>query len=70
MNSLGPDLKFTKKVGSNSSCFLDLKIRIINGQLEIAVYRKSTDSHLYLHAKSCDNPFTIRDIQKDVALCL
>ena len=48
------------EVGGKSICFLDLKIRIINGQLETTIYRKSTDFHLYVHAKSCYKPFSVR----------
>ena len=47
--------------------FLDLKINIVNGQLETTVYSKPTDSHLYLHARSCHKPSSIRGIQKGVA---
>ena len=70
LNSLNPDLKFTVEVGGKSICFLDLRISIINGQLETTVYSKPTDSHLYLHAKSCHKPSPTRDIQKGVALHL
>ena len=70
LNSLNPDLKFTVEVGGKSICFLDLKISIINGQLETTVYSKPTDSHLYLHARSCHKPSSIRCIQKGVALRL
>ena len=45
-----------------------MKINIVNGQLETTVYSKPTDSHLYLHAKSCHKPSCIRGIQKAVAL--
>ena len=53
LNSLNPDLKFTMEVGGKGICFLGLKISIADGQLETTVYRKPTDSHLYLHTKSC-----------------
>ena len=65
-NSLNPDLKFTMEV-DGSICFLDFKINIINGQLETTVYNKPTDSHFYLHVKSCHKPFSIRGINKGVA---
>ena len=68
LNSLNPDLKFTMGVGVKNDCFLDLKTSIAIGQLETTVYSKPTDSHLYLHAKSCHKPSCIRGIQKAVAL--
>ena len=67
LNSLNPHLKFTMEVGGKSICFLDLEISIKNGQLETAVYSKLTDSHLYLNAKSCHKPPSLRRIQKGVA---
>ena len=70
LNSLNPGMKFTMEVHRKSICFLDLKISIINGQLETTVYSKPNDSHLYLHAKSCHKPSSTGGIQKDVALCL
>ena len=64
LNSLIPDLKFTIEIGNN------LKISIINGQLETTVYSKPTDFHLYLHAKSYHKASCFRGIQKGVALRL
>ena len=58
------------EVGSKSICFLDLKINIINGQLETTVYNKPSNSHLNLHAKSCHKPSSIRSNQKGAALRL
>ena len=34
------------------------------------VYSKPTESHLYLHSKSCHKPSSINGIPKGVALCL
>ena len=70
VNSLTLYLKFTMEFGSKSIHFLDLKISILNGQLESTVYRKRTDSHLYLHAKYCNKASSIRYIQKAVVLRL
>ena len=70
LNSLNTDLKFTMGLSGKSICFPDLKISITNGQLETTVYSKPTDSHLYLHAKSCHKPSSMRGIQKGVALPL
>ena len=70
LNSLNLDLKFATEVGGKSICFLYLKIRIINGQLETTVYSKPTDSHLSLHAKCSYKPSSVKGIEKGVALCL
>ena len=70
MNSLNLDLKFATEVGGKSICFLYLKIRIINGQLETTVYSKPTDSHLHLHDKCSYKPSSVKGIEKGVALCL
>ena len=67
LNNLNPDLKFTMEVSGKSICFLDLKISIINRQIETTVCSKPTDSHLHLHAKSCHKASPIRGIQKGVA---
>ena len=67
-----PDLKFTIEVGGNSVSLIDLKISIINGNLEIHVYSKPTDSHLYLNNKpslhlwrlcSADNEYLSKSMQ-------
>ena len=68
VNSLNLYLKFTMEFGSKSICFLDLKISILNVQLETTVYSKRTDSHLNLHDKYCHKVSSVRDIQKAVAL--
>ena len=70
LNSLNSNLKFTMEVGNETLCFLDLKISIRNNKLETSVYSKPTDSHLYLHAKSCHQKASINGIQKGVAIRL
>ena len=70
LNSLNSDLKFTMQVGGKSICFLELKISIIQDQLEITLYSKPFNYDLFLHAKSCHKPSSIRGIQKDVTLRL
>ena len=47
LNSLGEDLKFTRKIATGSLCFLDLKISIVDYKLATTVYSKPTDSHLF-----------------------
>ena len=70
LNSLNPNLKFTMDVGGKSFCFLDIKISMVNGQLDTTFYSKSTYSHLYVHNKSCHKPSFIRGIWNSVALPL
>ena len=66
LNSLGEDIKFTRKIATGSSCFLDLKISIADYKLATTVYSKPTDSHLYLQLNSCNNPKAIDRIQKGI----
>ena len=70
INSLNLNLKYTVEVARKSICFLGLKLCIINGHLETTVFRKLFDSYLYLDAKFCHKPSSIRDIQISVALYL
>ena len=70
LNSLNDDLKFTMEIGNDTLCFLDLKISLVGNKLTTTVYSKPTDSHLYLHQKSCHNKASISGIQKGVALRL
>ena len=70
MNSINEDLQFTMEIGKECLSFSDLRISIVNNKLETTVYSKPTNSHLYLHAKSCHQPSTVNGIQKGVALRL
>ena len=70
VNTLNLDLKFTMEIGDKTICFLDLQISIVGKKLTTTVYSKPTDSHLYLHAKSCHKKSSIEGIQKGVALRL
>ena len=70
LNSLNPNLKFTMDVDVKSFCFLDLKISMVNGQLDTTFYSKPTYSNLYVHAKFCHKPSSIRGIWNSAALPL
>mgnify|MGYP001794966372 FL=1 len=70
LNTLSDDLKFTMEVSVKEICFLDLRITNDNGKLNTTVYSKPTDSHLYLHSKSCHPKKSIVGIEKGVALRL
>ena len=56
------------EIAKGSLCFLHFKISIVGYKLATTVYRKPTDSHLYLQSNSCHNPKAIDGIQKGVAL--
>ena len=62
--------KLTMEFDCNIICFIYWQISIIIGQLDTTVYNKPTDSHLCLHGKFCQKPFSNRGIQKSVALRL
>ena len=47
------DLKITMEIASDSICFLDLKISIVNQWLVTAVYSRPTYLYFYLHRLSC-----------------
>ena len=70
INTLNPDLTFTMKIGNQSLCFLDLRISIAESNLTTTVCSKPKDSHLYLHADSCNKKSSIKGIQKGAALRL
>ena len=48
----------------NEVNFLDVTIRNNNGKISTTLYSKPTDSHLYLHSKSCHPHHVIRNIPK------
>ena len=43
------------KVGRNELCFIDLKLNLNDNKTQTAVYRKQTDSHLYLQTNLFHN---------------
>ena len=58
------------EIGGDNLYFLDPNISIIENKLQTTVYSKPTDSHLYLHSKSCHNQASKSGISKGVALRL
>ena len=70
VNSIDSNLQFTIEVGGNELCFLYLKLTIEDNEINITVYSKPPDSHLYLQADSCHHLPSILGIQKGVALRL
>ena len=53
LNSLHPDIKFTKEYSSGEQAFLDVMVRNKNGHIETDIYYKETDSKQYLLFNSC-----------------
>ena len=53
LNSLHPDIKFTKEYSSGEQAFLDVMVRNTNGHIETDIYYKETDSKQYLLFNSC-----------------
>ena len=49
LNNFKSNLKFTCECDSNSINFLDLNVKLNNGELTTSVYIKPTDRHQYFH---------------------
>ena len=47
-----PKIKFTMEHSSKEQLFLDIFIKIVNGQIITDIYHKPTDTQQYLHFKS------------------
>ena len=52
LNNFKSNLKFTCECDNNSINFLDLNVKLNNGELTTSVYIKPTDRHQYFHYKS------------------
>ena len=63
-------MKFTSTDSENKAEFLDVHILNENGQLETDMFAKSTDTHQYLHSKSCHRFHTKAGIPYGQALRL
>ena len=56
LNSQHPTIKFTHEVSEFSIDFLDTTVKLNeNRKLYTTLYKKPTDTHLYLHYTSCHN---------------
>lgn len=62
-------LQFSMDIGGNALHFLDLHITISNKRLEMSVYSKPSDAHLYLNAGT-SLPAQISGIPKGMTLRL
>ena len=70
INNPSSDLVSLKQSAQKEITFLDVHIYLENYKIETTVYSKPTDSHLFLHGKSCHKKSSITGIQKGVALRL
>lgn len=70
LNSIDHSIQFSVQIGKHKLRFLDLEIRLKNHHLEHTVYRKPTNSHMYLDFSSCHFTPCKKGIAKGVALRL
>ena len=70
MNSsvLQNKIKFTMETSKQDLVFLDTKVHLREGYLIPEIYSKPTDSHEYLHPKSCHPPQVAKNNPYSVAL--
>ena len=67
LNSIDSNLQLTIQVGGSELWLLDLKLTLKDNKIQTTVYRKPTDSHLYLQVDSCHHLPSILGTQKGVA---
>ena len=53
INNQHPTIQFTAEWSNRSVAFLDVKVTIEEGRLTTDLFTKSTDTHQYLHKRSC-----------------
>ena len=70
LNGFHPSIKFTWNSSTTSIPFLDINIRLENGFLVTDVYSKPTDSHAYLHPRSCHPQHVTKNIPYSLFLRL
>ena len=70
-NCVHPSIKLTYDISDSKVTFLDTEVHISpDGTIETRLYSKPTDSHSYLHPKSCHPSHTTRSIPYSQALRL
>ena len=62
LNKFIPNLSFTHEASKNCILFLDLKVKLIDGELQTDLYMKPTDSHQYFNYLSSHLEHTKRSI--------
>ena len=68
LNSFHPKLRFTHERSRESLNFLDVIVKIQQGEFVTDLYYKSTDRHQYLHFDSCHASHTKTSIVYSQAL--
>ena len=58
-NRIYPRIQVTRECSNDSIVFLDTRVKLINGMIQIDLHTKPTDEHLYLHSKS-DHPSSMK----------
>ena len=58
-NDIHPNIQVDLKSSTSSLEFLDVLIEVKDSEIQTSLYKKPTDNHLYLHAKS-DHPRTTK----------
>ena len=69
-NNYHPTIKFTTSVSDSAINFLDVTVKISEGNISTDLYTKPTDKHLYLLPSSCHPRHCTRSIPKSQALRL
>ena len=62
INSFHDSIKFTVSSSDVQIPFLDVLVRVEDGFLVSDLYTKPTDSHAYLHGRSCHPPHVTKNI--------
>ena len=68
LNNFHPNIKFSHEVNKESIHFLDLNIRLSDGNISTDLYVKPTDRHQFLHYTSSHTDHTKRSIVFSQAL--
>ena len=68
LNRFHPNLRFTQERSRESLNFLDVTVKIQQGEFVTDLYYKSTDGHQYLHFESCHASHTKTSIVYSQAL--
>ena len=70
LNTLIPGIKFTMKISSEGTAYLETFVYDINGHIHTKSYSKPCDDHTYLTPTSCHAAHSIRNIPYNIALRL
>ena len=57
-------IKFETSISKESVNFLDVTVKLSDGEIKTSVYSKPTDAHLYLNSRSCHPNHVVKNIPK------